>query len=97
MILFTSMIYLQWMWWEWEKNPEIYIKTRKNPRLVALHPPVYKIGGRLFSGAKEPETSRTYPRWGRDPNLQGWKEFRGRARVQVGDMIFIHMNVQDLQ
>ena len=101
MILFTCMIYLQWMWWEWEKNPEIYTKTKeKSPVWLPSHPPVYKIGGRLFSGAKEPETSRTYPRWGRDPNLQGWKEIRGRARyglTQAGDMIFIHMNVQDFQ
>ena len=50
-----------------------YIQNKgKIPRLVALpSPPVYKIGGRLFSGAKEPKTSRTYPKWGRNPNLQG--------------------------
>ena len=83
-----------------EKPRNIYKNKEKSPVWLPSHPPVYKIGGRLFSGAKEPETSRTYPRWGRDPNLQGWKEFRGRARyglIQVGDMIFIHMNVQDLQ
>ena len=54
------------------KNPEIYTTTKKQgkiPRLVALPSPVYKIGGRLFSGAKEPETSRTCPRWDWDPNL----------------------------
>ena len=47
-----------------EKKPEIYTseKQGKNPRLVAFPFPVYKIGGRLFSGAKEPKTSRTYPR-----------------------------------
>ena len=32
---------------------------------------IYKIGGRLFSGPKEPETSRTYPRWDGNPTLQG--------------------------
>ena len=42
-----------------EKPRNIYKNKGKIPRLVA---PVYKIGGRLFSGAKEPETSRTYPK-----------------------------------
>ena len=40
-----------------EKNPKnIYTrkKTRKNfPIWFPSHPPVYKIGGRLFSGSKE--------------------------------------------
>ena len=67
MVLFTSMNVMGMG----EKPRNIYKNKGKIPRLVALHPPVYKIGGRLFSGAKEPETSRTYPRWGRDPNLQG--------------------------
>ena len=36
-------------------------KTRKTfPIWLPSHPPVYKIGGRLFSEPKEPETSRTY-------------------------------------
>ena len=55
------------------KKPEIYTgeKQGKIHRLVALPSPVYKIGGRLFSGAKEPKTSRTYTRLDWDPNLQG--------------------------
>ena len=57
-----------------EKTPK-YIYTRKNkekfPVWLTSHPPVYKIGGRLFSGTKEPEASRTYPRWDGNPNLQG--------------------------
>ena len=57
-----------------EKTPNnIYTrkKTRKNsPFGFPPIPPVYKIGGRLFSGRKKPETSRTYPRWDRNPNLQ---------------------------
>ena len=54
------------------EKPEIYTKTKeKSPVWLPSHPPVYKIGGRLFSGAKEPKTSRTYPRWGGNPNLPG--------------------------
>ena len=55
-----------------EKPRNIYNnkETRKNPPFGCPPiPPVYKIGGRLFSGAKEPETSRTCPRWDWDPNL----------------------------
>ena len=55
-----------------EKPQNIYKnKETKEKKPVSLpsHPPVYKIGGRLFSGAKEPETSRTCPRWVWDPNL----------------------------
>ena len=67
-----------------EKKPEIYTKTKKqrkkSPVWLPSHPPVYKIGGRLFSGAKEPETSRTCPRWDWDPNLLGKKENKGRAQ-----------------
>ena len=49
MILFTSMIYLQWVWWEWEKKTRnIYKNKGKIPRLVPSHPPVYKIWGRPF-------------------------------------------------
>ena len=52
------------------ENPEIYRKTKeKSPVWLPSHPPVYRIGGILFSEAKEPETSRTCPRWDRNPNL----------------------------
>ena len=45
-------------------------KTKgKSPVWLPSHPPVYKIGGWLFSGSKEPETSRTYPRWDGSPDL----------------------------
>ena len=56
-----------------EKNPK-YIQAKnkeKFPVWLPSHLPVYKIGGRLFSGAKELKTSRTYPRSDWDPNLQG--------------------------
>ena len=43
----------------------------KIPRSVTLPSPVYKIGCRLFSGAKEPKKSRTYPRWDGGPSLVG--------------------------
>ena len=53
-----------------EKPRNIYKrKTKKNSPFGC--PPIYKIGSRLFSGAKEPKTSRTYPRWDGNPNLQG--------------------------
>ena len=55
-------------------KPETYIYMkirRKFPVWLPSHPPVYKIGDRLFSGSKEPETSRTYPRWDVNPNLPG--------------------------
>ena len=52
-----------------EKPRNIYKNKEKSPVWLPSHPPVYKIGGRLFSGAKDPETSRTCPRWGWDPNL----------------------------
>ena len=68
------IVYLQWVWWEWEKKTEKYIYMKENKEIihwsVALPSPVYKIGGRMFSGSKEPETSRTYPRWDGNPNLQ---------------------------
>ena len=38
------------------KNPEKYIYTKNKeifPVWFPSHPPVYKIGGRLFSGSKE--------------------------------------------
>ena len=57
-----------------EKPRNIYKNKEtkeKSPVWLPSHPPVYKIGGRLFSGSKVPETSRTFPRWGREPNLQG--------------------------
>ena len=51
-----DFIYNWWfIWWEWEKNPEIYKNTKaktkeKIPRLVALlSSRLQKNGGRLFS------------------------------------------------
>ena len=58
------------------KRIYIYTKNKeKFPVWFPSHPPVYKIGGRLFSGTKKkPETSRTYPRWDGNPNLEGEKK-----------------------
>ena len=56
-----------------EKTPK-YIQAKnkeKIPVWLPSHTPVNKIGGRLFSWAKEPKISRTYPRLDWDPNLQG--------------------------
>ena len=44
----SDLIHNWWfIWWEWEKNPEIYKNTKtktkeKIPRLVALPSPIYK-------------------------------------------------------
>ena len=44
------------------KNPEIYTETKeKSPVWLPTHPPVYKIGGRLFSGAKRTENKPDLP------------------------------------
>ena len=74
-----DFIYKLWFFYKWihmmgmgEKPRNIYKNKEtkeKSPVGLPSHPPVYKIGGRLFSGAKEPETSRTCPRWDWDPNL----------------------------
>ena len=74
MILFTIYgLFTMDMMGMGEKKPRkyIYMKEDKEKFPVGLssHPPVNKIGGRLFSGTKEPETSRTYPRWDGNPNL----------------------------
>ena len=58
-----------------ERTPKnIYTrkKTRKKfPIWFPSHPPVYiKLEADCFPGRKKPETSRTYPRLDRDPNLQ---------------------------
>ena len=75
-----------------EKTPKYIQKQRKNPPFGCPPiPPSIKLEADCFPGRKEPKTSRTYPRWGRDPNLQGSKEIRGRARYglfQTGNMIF---------
>ena len=43
------------------KNPEIYTETKeKSPVWLPSHP-VYKIGGRLFSGAKRTENKPDLP------------------------------------
>ena len=64
MILFTNCDFLQMNSYDGDgrKTPKYIQKQRnkeKSPVWLPSHPPVYKIGGRLFSGAKEPETSRT--------------------------------------
>ena len=57
-----------------EKTPKnIYTrkKTRKKfPIWFPSHPPSIKLEADCFPGRKKPETSRTYPRWDRNPNLQ---------------------------
>ena len=73
MILFTIYgLFTMDMMGMGEKKPKnIYTKNKeKIPRLVAL-PETDSFPGRLFSGTKEPETSRTYPRWDGNPNLTG--------------------------
>ena len=44
-------IYNEFIWWEWEKNPEIY--KEKFTVWLPSHPHVYETGGRLFSGVQK--------------------------------------------
>ena len=57
MILFTIYdLFTTTVWWELEKNPEIYTERKtkeKIPRLVALPSPRLRDGGRLFSGVRK--------------------------------------------
>ena len=49
-------IYNEYIWWEWEKNPEICTNEnqgKKFPVWLPSHPPVYENGGRLFSGVRK--------------------------------------------
>ena len=86
-----------------EKPRNIYKNKEtkeKSPVWLPSHPPVYKIGGRLFSGRKN--RKQVGPALGGTGILiyRGKKKIKGRGRcgsIQVGNMIFIHMNVQDLQ
>ena len=68
-----------------EKTPEkyIYMKTRENsPFGFPPIPPSIKLEADCFPGRKKPETSRTYPRWCGNPNLQG-KRNKGSGAVWV--------------
>ena len=70
------------------ENPRNIYKNKetkeKIPRLVAPPiPPSIKLEADCFPGRKGPKTSRTYPRWGRNPNLQGKKENKGSGAVWV--------------
>ena len=63
-----------------EKPRNIYRNKRKNPPFGCPPiPPSIKLEADCFPGRKEPKTSRTYPRWGRDPNLF----FQGSAAALV--------------
>ena len=76
MILFTiySLFTNDMMGMGEKKKPEKYMymkNMKKFPVWLPSHPPVYEIGGQLFSGPKEPEISRAYPRWDGNSNLPG--------------------------
>ena len=75
MILFTTFDFYKMNSYDGDgrKTPK-YIQKQRNkgkiPRLVAPPiPPSIKLEADCFPGRKEPETSRTYPRWDWDPNL----------------------------
>ena len=54
------------------ENPEINEKQgKKSPFGCPPIPPSLRSEADCFPGWKEPKTSRAYPRWDRDPNLQG--------------------------
>ena len=87
--------------WEREKNPETKKrKTRKNSPFG--RPPIStstKLRPTVFRCPKTPKTSRTYPRWERDPSLIGQK-IQGYAlygQLMTDDMNYIHVKFQDLQ
>ena len=46
------MIYLQWIWWEWDKNPEINEKRKKLHVWLPSHPPSIKLEAYCFPGRK---------------------------------------------
>ena len=85
-----------------EKTPK-YIQKQRNkgkiPRLVALpSPPSIKLEADCFPGRKN--RKQVGPALGGTGILiyKGKKKIKGRGRcgsIQVGNMIFIHMNVQD--
>ena len=56
-------IYNESKWWGWEKNPENQKDEIKEkfPVWLSSHPPVYKIGGRLFSGSETTENKPDLP------------------------------------
>ena len=57
------------------KTPK-YIQTKNKEKLpvwLPSHPPVCKIGGWLFSGAKEPKTSRTLAKKPKTSRTFLWK------------------------
>ena len=57
-----------------EKPRKIYIQERKQGKKSPFGfppiPPSIKLEADCFPVRKKPETSRTYPRWDRNPNLQ---------------------------
>ena len=73
MILFTCMIlFTMNVMGMGEKTPKYIQKQRKNPPFGCPPiPPSIKLEADCFPGRKESETSRTYPRWDRNPNLPG--------------------------
>ena len=64
MILFTNCGFYKWihMMGMGEKTPKyVQQQRKKSPVWLPSHPPVYKIGGRLFSGAKGTENKPDLP------------------------------------
>ena len=86
-----------------EKSRNIYKNKEtkeKSPVWLPSHPPVYKLEADCFPGRKN--RKQVGPALGGTGILiyRGKKKIKGRARcgsIQAGNMIFIHMNVQDLQ
>ena len=78
----SDMIFIYKIWFMYndmigmgEKKPrKIYVHERKqgknSPFGFPPIPPSIKLEADCFPGRKKPETSRTYPRWGRNPDLQ---------------------------
>ena len=62
-------------------------------------PPSTKWRPTVFRCLKTPKTSRTYPRWERDPNLMGQKRQRWvrYGQLMTDDMNYMHVKFQDFQ
>ena len=106
MILFTNCDFLQMNSYDGDgrKTPKYIQKQRnkgKNPPFGCPPiPPSIKLEADCFPGRKN--RKQVGPALGGTGILiyRGKKKIKGRGRcgsIQVGNMIFIHMNVQDLQ
>ena len=67
--------------------------------LVPSHPLSTKWRPTVFRCPKTPKTSRTYPKWERDPRLMGQKiqVWARYGQLTTDGINYIHVKFQDLQ